>query len=557
MGKLFRKKRVPKTPKASEVPGRPRRSKLGWLVGKLNPFALIAPRHEPVQRPWFTAEPIVAERAGRVLREYSIGLAKVAITDDRGKGRYLVSEPPLTPKERRLYRTLIENIFFSMRPEPLAAGGAPEILEGAIWDAAHDIGLMDEVRASFAKLRYYILKDGLGYGKLHTPMLDPDIEEISVVSFEHPAAVIHRDFTRYGWLETNLYFSSEDELRAYNQRLAQRTGKSLSTAAPILDSTTKEGDRIALTFGDEVSYPGTALSVRKFPREPISLPALIDRGALSPELAAYIWQDVEFKGPMWVLGVFGSGKTTLMNAALACVPPNLKVCTVEDIHEIKLPQPNWLRLHTRTGHLMIETRYDIDFMDLVRTAMRHRPDYLLIGEVRGAEIRALIQAAAAGRCAVTTFHADSPEMALVRMRADPMNVSEGGLMLIWCFVQLAYIRMPGGEWVRRVTRVDEVIPGEPLKLQPVFRWDPRRDTFAPRQLSEIVRRSYRLRKAASARGMTDAELREALRKKVEVLRRLIKQRRLGFEQFSEQMRDFYKTVGEKAPHFSAGSPQSL
>jgi flagellar protein FlaI len=523
--------------KKPSVPGR-LFLKLGKLFLKLNPFALVAPRREPVHRPWFGAEPLVMSFEGRPLAEYQVGLARVVVAEENGKGRYLVSEPPLTQAERKLYRAVIEDIFYSMRPEPLPTK-TPEILEGAIWDAAHDLGVVDEVRASYSNLRYYLFKDGLGYGKLHVPMMDPDIEDITIVSYEQPAFVLHRRFLQYGWLESNITFASEDDLRAFIQRLAQRTGKSPSTAIPTVDSITKEGDRLALTFGDEISHPGSTLSVRKFPRSPFSLPKLISLGAISYEAAAYCWQIVEFRGSLEVLGEYGVGKTTFANALLACIPPNLKICTIEDTLEFQLPQPNWQRLHTRTGLSMVGTRFDIDLMFLVQIAMRHRPDYLCIGEVRGAEIRALVQAAAAGRCAVTTFHAVSPEKALVRMRAPPMEVSEGGLMMIWCFAQLGQLRVREGEWVRRVTKVDEVIPGERLDIKTVFAWDPKRDTWSPSSLREVVKRSYRLREGAEARGWGEKELLVELEKKAKLLRVMVKERRLGFNEFSEEMRRFY------------------
>jgi len=513
----------------------------GWVLGllsKLNPFALVAPRREPAHRPWFSAEPLVMSFEGRPLAEYQVGMARVVVAEENGKGRYLVSEPPLTRAERELYRAIIENIFYAMRPGPLPTK-TPEILEGAIWDAAHDLGVVDEVRASYSKLRYYIFKDGLGYGKLHVPMMDPEIEDITVVSYEYPAFVIHRKFPRLGWLESNITFASEDDHRAYVQRLAQRTKRSLSTAIPAAESVTREGDRLALTFGDEISHPGSTLSIRKFPRAPFSLPKLISLGALSYELAAYCWQVVEFRGSLEVLGEYGVGKTTLANALLACVPPNLKICTIEDTLELQLPQHNWQRLHTRMGFSMVETRFDIDQALLVQIAMRHRPDYLCIGEARGAEIRALIQAAAAGRCAVTTFHAVSPEKALVRMRAPPMEVPDGGLMLFWCFVQLAQLRVRGGEWVRRATRVDEIIPGKRLGMRALFTWDPKRDAWSPSSLREVVKRSHRLHEGAKARGWSEKELLAELERKVELLRAMVKERRLGFEEFSEEMRRFY------------------
>jgi flagellar protein FlaI len=512
---------------------------LASLLSKLNPFGALSKKPEPLYRPWFSAEPLVATVSGKVLDKYLVDQAQVIIEDNAGKGYYLVSEPSLNDREREIYRMLMEDIFYSLRPA-VRVEDSIKFIEGAIWDSANDLGITEEVRAAFSKYRYYLVKDGFGYGKLHVPMMDPDIEELSAVSYLEPVAVIHRRFTEFGWLTTNIRFSSEEELRNFNQRLAQRTGKSITTAVPIADCTTKEGDRLALTFGDEITHPGTAFSVRKFPRSPLPLTALIDNRTLSVLMGAYLWEVMEFKGFPMVLGAMGSGKTTLTNAILSTVPPSLKIATIEEVLEIQLVHPNWLRMHTRTGYSMTETKYDIDLFDLVKQAMRHRPDYISVGETRGEEIKALIHAASIGTSCVSTFHAYSPEAAIVRMRAPPMEVSEGGLMLIWCFVQMGRVRMPDGKWVRRVTLIDEVVPGERLSLFPLFRWEPRGDRFTPESAKEVVKRSERLRQAAGSRGWSEADLLEDLKARVDYLNDLLANRKLSFAEFSKAMDEWYR-----------------
>jgi flagellar protein FlaI len=505
---------------------------------KLNPLSSLASKREPVYRPWFSVEPLAAVTTGKVLDKYLVDQAQVLIANNAGKGHYLVSEPPLNEREREIYRMLMEDIFYSLRPG-VKVEDSIKFIEGAIWDSANDLGITEEVRAAFSKYRYYLIKDGFGYGKLHVPMMDQNVEEISVTSYREPVTVLHRLFTEFGWLTTNITFSSEEELRNFNQRLAQRTGKSLTTAIPVVDSSTKEGDRISLTFGDELTHPGSALSIRKYPREPYSLAMLINFGTLSPLIGAYLWEVMEFKGFPIILGELGSGKTSLLSAIIACIPPTMKICTVEDTLELQVPHANWLRMHTRTGYTMTETKFDVDLFDLVKLSLRHRPDYIIVGETRGEEIKALTHAAALGHSSASTFHAYSPEAALTRMRSPPMEVTEGGLMLIWCFVQMARVQMPDGKWVRRVTRIDEVIPGKELSLAKVFRWDPRRDEFTPDAPQKVVAASRRLRDAAESRGWTVKGLVEDMRRRNEFLGRLVKERKLGYGEFLKEIDGWY------------------
>jgi len=492
-------------------------------------------------RPWLEAQVLAGTTTGRILEQYDIDQARVVIADENGKGRYIVAEPTLTPQEKSIYRVVMENVFYGMGPR-IAPGEtfSPKYIEGAVWDAARDLGLLDEVRTRSKKFMYYVSKDSIGYGKIHVPMMDPNIEEISISSYQHPVVVIHKKYAQYGWLETNITFDTEEELRAFSQRLAQRTGKSLTTAMPAVDSFTRDGDRIALTFGDEITFPGTSFCIRKFPAVPYSLPALVANGTMSPQVAAYLWTVMEFKGFPIVLGPMGSGKTTALSAMMTAIPPNQKIVTIEDVLELKTLHTNWTRFHTRTGYSLTETRYDIKPFDLVKLSMRYRPDHIIVGEIRGEEVQALIHSSSLGHGGACTMHAYSPEAALVRLRTPPMEVSEGGLMMIWCFVQLARVQLLSGAWVRRVTRVDEVDSEDgKIVLRTVFRWDARTDTYSDIPPEKLVKISRRLREAALARGWTERELAANLRNKIKCIEHLIKEKRLGQEDFWNEIKRFY------------------
>jgi type IV secretory pathway ATPase VirB11/archaellum biosynthesis ATPase len=277
----------------------------------------------------FRVEPLVAVSRGNVLTSYQVDQALVTISEDGGRGFYIVAEPPLTFEEKHIYSLLMENLYFSLRP--IAEVKNPiKYVEGFIWEAAEELGLVDKVQQAFPKYRYYVARDAFGYGAIHIPMIDPDIEEISCTGVGKPVTVIHRRLTEFDWLDTNIVFESEDELRVFVQRLAQRVGKSVTVAVPFTDAITREGHRLAITFADEVTLPGSTFNIRKFPEEPLSMAHIIRGGTLTPLMAAYLWLIAENKGYIIILGGMGTGKTTLLNCILTMLPPTAKIATIED-----------------------------------------------------------------------------------------------------------------------------------------------------------------------------------------------------------------------------------
>jgi len=179
---------------------------------------------------------------------------------------------------------------------------------------------------------------------------------------------------------------------------------------------------------------------------------------------------------------------------------------------------------------------------LVKLSLRYRPDYIVVGEVRGEEIRALIQGAALGHGCVCTLHAESPEAALVRMRSPPMDVQEGGLMLVWCFSLLNRVKTAEGKVVRRVLETTEVEPKDgKLVFRRVFTWDARMDSFSPTSADEVAKRSYRLETVRRLTGWNKDELAEEINRRAQYLEKVVEEGRLSYPEFSEAIRRFYVT----------------
>jgi flagellar protein FlaI len=488
----------------------------------------------------FRVKPLEAAAVpGEVLEKYVVDQATVFIVEHDGKGFYIVDEPELGPEEQRIYSLLMESLFYSLKPAARLEDPF-KYLEGFIWESAEDLGIVKTVQDGFQKYRYYIARDAFSYGQIHVPIADPDVEEISCTGYGKQVTIMHRRFTEYDWLDTNIAFQSEDELRNFVQRLAQRTGKSVTVALPFTDAMSKEGHRLAVTFADEVTLPGSTFCIRKFPESPFSMAHLLRIGTLTPLQAAYLWLLVEYRGFVMVLGPMGSGKTTLGNALLTMISPTLKIATIEDTPELRLPHPSWQRFKARHTYSITEAKYDIDLQDLVKLSLRYRPDYIVVGEVRGEEIKALIQGAALGHGCVCTFHAESPEAALVRMRSPPMEVQEGGLMLIWCFTLLNRVKTSEGKVVRRVLEATEVEPKDgKFSLRRVFTWDARVDAFTPANAEDVVKRSCRLNAVMRLTGWNEGELADELNIRANYLKKVVEEGILSYPEFSEAIRKFY------------------
>jgi flagellar protein FlaI len=378
-----------------------------------------------------------------VLAQYPVpeaAPAEVIIIKSGLYTKYIVVEPKLEKDDVWLYSKLMEALYHAQKPLP--RGGYQQLLsfvEQFIWDAAEELGIVHQVEKRIDILRYYIIRDSVGYGPLHAPIMDEDIEEISLTGYESPVFVVHRKFPAVNRMETNIVFPSEEELRKYSQRLAVASRKSLTVARPILDARLGE-HRLHEHYGYEVNQRGTALDIRKFPKQRITITGLVAENMMSPLEAAYHWLLLEHKQMVLLIGSTGSGKTSTLNAILSMVPYNYKIVSIEDTPELSLmSHPEWLELVTRTS-FGANSEYEIKTYDLVKSSLRERPDIVVVGEVRGAEAQDLFQSAA-------SVAGDTP--VLVRKGGDGGKVSH---MPIKDLVDPYYA--PGEEWVQKPVDIE-------------------------------------------------------------------------------------------------------
>jgi len=454
-----------------------------------------------------------------ILQEYSVLNAKVIIYEDNGIGYYKVSEPSLDQKEIELLNSILEYIY-----------STPSIsnIEETVVKILKNKGITDQ--GIIEKMIYYLRKR-LGYDELTVPLADPYVEEVECKGFSYPVTVVHRIVTRFPRLYTNIVFEQEDHVLKVIEKLANKADKPVSIAKPYLEFSLPEGHRVAATVSREVSLPGSTFDIRKFPLKPISPILLIKNVSISSLMLAYIWFLLDYKPFFLVIGSTGSGKTTLLNSILSMVNPFFKVITIEDTPEINIVHDNWIRFFARQS---ISSQFEVSLMDLARLSLRYRPDYLVIGEIRGKEIEALVHASASGHGSLATFHAGNPHEALTRL-ISLLNKDVAKLFLqnLWGIIVLGTLRDRNGNIRRIIRSIYEIVyvKGK-LRFKPVLKWSFSSNTFLPNSVNDLVKKSYRINFISKTYEIPISEITEEISNRVKILDKLVNNEVLDLEDFS-------------------------
>lgn len=465
------------------------------------------------------------------------GTAAITKDPETHELQYAVFEPTLTEEEKKNFQQirdfLIERLDVAMS-ELEGEKKAEEYLEKQVIKIVKDFNIQVN-EFSLEKILYYIIRDYVGYSKIDVIMRDPLIEDISCNGANTPVYIWHRE---YESVQSNVIFSSEAELNSFVVRLAYRTGRMISMANPILDASLPDGSRIQMTFGKVVTKGGSTFSIRKFKSDPYTIVDLIKLGTLSSSIAALSWYLIENKYNIFVCGPTASGKTTTLNCLANFIHPNYKVVTIEDTPEIKLHQENWFRSVTRPS---VGTASEISLFDLLKAAMRQRPDYIIVGEIRGSEAYTLFQAIATGHGGISTLHADSVASVVHRLETEPMNIPRSlviGLNVIMIQQRLQIGDKPARrlitttELVGLDTRTNEIITNE------LFKYKPDEDNY---QYSD---RSYHLEKIAKWLGKSMKEITDEIEKRKVILDWMAKNNIRSFKQVSDVIRSFYANPEE-------------
>ena len=323
------------------------------------------------------------------------------------------------------------------------------------------------------RLRYVVIRDLIRNGPLEPLLSDEMLEDIHSVGQKH----IHMDHKIFGMVTSNIRFRDRDLLSRFLRAMSERIGRPVSDNKPIIDGALLYGSRINIIFSDDVSMLGPSFTIRKFAEETISITQLIQWGTISSQVAAYIWICLEYGMSVLVSGETASGKTTTLNAILPFIDHNVKIYSAEDTPEVKVRHKLWQRLVTRSSKNE-ESR--VEMFDLLKAALRSRPRYIIIGEIRGVEGATAFQAMQTGHPVIATFHASSIVKMIQRFTGDPINVPMRFFDNLNFAIFQEVVEDPnGGGIARRVTGIDEVIGynkhSDGVLTRGMFEWDPIKD----------------------------------------------------------------------------------
>jgi archaeal flagellar protein FlaI len=388
------------------------------------------------------------------------------------------------------------------------------------------------------KIQYYILRDFVGYGNIDVVMRDENIEDISCDGVGVPIFVYHRKF---GSLKTSLVFDDEDALNSYVVSLGQRSGKQISVSNPILDGTTPEGHRIQATYSREVTTRGSTFTIRRFKEKPWTPVHLVQNKTASPEMVAYFWLGVENGESMIICGGTASGKTSTLNSIALFIPPGAKVVTMEDTREINLPHQNWIPSTTRSGvgerGKDGRTPGEIDMYDLMRASLRQRPNYIIVGEVRGKETYTMFQAMATGHTTFSTMHADSVQSMVNRLENQPINCPRILLTALRNVIIQSQVRV-GTDLSRRIKQVIEIVGFEPdtneLISNTVYEWDQATDRFV------FKGHSFLFDKIMEMKNLTHEEMMSEFNRRVDIIKYLAFRDVTDHRKIWELINQYYK-----------------
>jgi flagellar protein FlaI len=408
---------------------------------------------------WFGLEPQLSEEEENIRRELIETLLQEAPT-----------APTFTTDSE--FENILEQMIdrFTMLDSEV---GSTVRRQGRFWEM---IGMDDKrlivTPEQRARLQYIVIRDLIKNGPLEPLLSDEMLEDIHSIGLKH----IHMDHKVFGMVTSNIRFREREILSRYLRAMSERIGRPVSDNKPIIDGALLDGSRINIIFSDDVSMLGPSFTIRKFAEETISIIQLIKWGTISTQVAAYIWICLEYGMSVLVSGETASGKTTTLNAILPFIDHNVKIYSAEDTPEVKVRHKIWQRLVTRDSKNE-ESR--VEMFDLLKAALRSRPRYIIIGEIRGVEGATAFQAMQTGHPVIATFHASSIVKMIQRFTGDPINVPIRFFDNLNFAIFQEVVEAPGGGIARRVTGIDEVIGynkhSDGVLTRGMFEWDPVKD----------------------------------------------------------------------------------
>jgi flagellar protein FlaI len=413
---------------------------------------------------YIPVEPIVSQNLDQLMLETEVKLLDL--------GNKLLRLDPNQDKEKQLLDYLDQVVTLDDSPEP----GLIDKQLGLLRKNGRKISKIKLTPRQLEGIKYLFVRDKVGVGILDALIADPYIEDISCSGLGH-IFIEHKIFKS---LESTITFATHEELDEFVLWLAERIKKPVTPKQPITDATLPDGSRINIVYGSDVSKQGSNFSIRKFSDVPLSVFELVEFGALSYQMLAYLSLVIGNGMNLFVSGETASGKTTLLNAVTTFIPPLAKIITIEDTPELQVPHKNWIREVVQSTKTE-EPGGAVTMFDLLKAALRQRPNEIMVGEIRGTEGNIAFQAMQTGHSVMATFHAATTEKLIQRLTGDPILVPKNWVENLNVVVLTSQVKLPSGKKGRRITGIAEIVGYEPMldsfSIVDAFKWIPEKDIF--------------------------------------------------------------------------------
>lgn len=533
-------------------------------IFNLNSVSNKKPKRIKLSQDQVNEERVKSDRAGEWISEYTkvpelksdnwnvveiipirepFSYSRIIFDDSRKEYIYQAIEPNLNEEEKEMKEKITDTLdrTLTYEWETMEKKDKEEFIEEAIKSYIKSRGIkINEV--SEKRIIYHIVRDYVRFNALDVLMSDEYVEDISCDGVDIPLFIYH---SKYESIRTDIKFENEEKLNSFIIQLGQRCNKQVSVSNPILDGTTSEGHRVQATYAKEVSTRGSSITIRRFKKEPFTPVKLINYNTGNSEMIAYMWLMVENNMSMIVAGGTACGKTATLNSATLFIPPGLKIVSLEDTREINLPHENWIPSTTRAGAEMSKGKGrapgEVNMYDLVRNALRQRPDYIIVGEVRGKEAHTMFQAMATGHTTYSTMHADSVESMVHRLENPPINCPRV-LLTALDFVIIQTFARVNDEEVRRIEEITEIVGFEPesdeLITNTVFEWDRKSDDFIYKG------HSFNFDSIQAMKNYTQEEMMEEFEDRIEVIDYLVNENLTHYKEISKIVTSYYKEPDE-------------
>ncbi len=391
---------------------------------------------------------------------------------------YSVIEPRLSEYDRKVY-SIIEEALSEVLDVQLSKLDSKEVLFNYLKKNVRAIikrkGI-DLKEGQITRIMYYVYRDFVGLNEIEPLLHDPLIEDIGCDGVQIPIFVLHK---KLGSIKTDVTFKSFESSSSFVVKLAERCGRYISYAEPLLDGALPDGSRVQATYSNDVTTRGPTFSIRKFSSIPFSIVDMINYGTGSIDVFAYLWYLIEHQKNFLICGTTAAGKTSLLNALVSFIPPQEKIVSIEDTRELHLIHENWVPSVTRQSFGAGKQKYgEVTMFDLLKSSFRQNPDYVVVGEVRGIEASVLFQGMASGHSSLSTMHAGSVDEIVQRLTTPPISLSAG---LINALDVVIFVQHAGrfGINARRIREIDEIssvdVSSMKVNFSKSFAWVPSSD----------------------------------------------------------------------------------